>query len=368
MCLVISDSLRGMSLQEKWKCEGPASHLFFFKKRGIVLPTCRLTHSFRPKIRDTPGGARNVLHLGALSVPSRIGGERSTRTYLTVTRWFVTFGAHAWLLSSQFTVWQAFCCCCFLCQNFLYQVGSADGNPSGSLLENRSRRPTWRIGCTQVMILPKKKVLRISLRLCRSLATKVTSPNQNYVMMHLQHLDQRRSLMLFPGNLLAPGYCILWERNEAPLSPLRPRCNFIHTRQLSPLPERLKLPFSSDEIFSGFEEIVSSSTDQFTAWVRTDSHATLVRHMVDVQQKLLQIFAKHQKGDMIHSSQTSRFSKGISNRSPAQKRLSIYNWNPGPRRGKEDAFEKQIAGRWDVITCRRHLSMSTMTFLLVGST
>ena len=29
---------------------------------------------------------------------------------------------------------------------------------------------------------------------------------------------------------------------------------------------------------------------------------------------------------------------------------SIYNWNPGPRRGKEDAFEKQIAGRWHVVT------------------
>ena len=36
--------------------------------------------------------------------------------------------------------------------------------------------------------------------------------------------------------------------------------------------------------------------------------------------------------------------------SPKQKRLSIYNWNPGPRRGKEDAFEKQIAGRWHIIT------------------
>ena len=49
-------------------------------------------------------------------------------------------------------------------------------------------------------------------------------------------------------------------------------------------------------------------------------------------------------------SQTNRFSKSISNRSPVQKRLSIYNWNPGTRRGKEDAFEKQIAGRWHVIT------------------
>ena len=68
------------------------------------------------------------------------------------------------------------------------------------------------------------------------------------------------------------------------------------------------------------------------------------------KKKLLQIFAKHLKGDMIHSPQTSRFSKNISNRLLVQKRLSIYNWNPGPRRGKEDAFDKQIAGRWHVIT------------------
>ena len=27
-----------------------------------------------------------------------------------------------------------------------------------------------------------------------------------------------------------------------------------------------------------------------------------------------------------------------------------YNWNPEPRRGKEDAFEKQIAGKWHVVT------------------
>ena len=33
-----------------------------------------------------------------------------------------------------------------------------------------------------------------------------------------------------------------------------------------------------------------------------------------------------------------------------QRRLSIYNWNPGPRRGKEDAFEEQVAGRWLTIT------------------
>ena len=37
-------------------------------------------------------------------------------------------------------------------------------------------------------------------------------------------------------------------------------------------------------------------------------------------------------------------------RSYVQKRLSIYNWNPGPRRGKEGALERQIAGKWHVVT------------------
>ena len=59
-----------------------------------------------------------------------------------------------------------------------------------------------------------------------------------------------------------------WERIEAPLSPLRPRpkCNFIHPRQLSPFPERLELPFSNEVIFlSSYEEFDSSGTDLLTS-------------------------------------------------------------------------------------------------------
>ena len=58
-----------------------------------------------------------------------------------------------------------------------------------------------------------------------------------------------------------------WERLEAPLPPLWPRskCNFIHPQQLSPFLERLELPFSSDAILSGYEDLVSSGTDHFTA-------------------------------------------------------------------------------------------------------
>ena len=56
-----------------------------------------------------------------------------------------------------------------------------------------------------------------------------------------------------------------WERIEAPLPPSRPRCNFIHPRQLSPFPERLELPFSNDEILCGNVDIVSSGTAQLAA-------------------------------------------------------------------------------------------------------
>ena len=133
------------------------------------------------------------------------------------------------------------------------------------------------------------------------------------------------------------------------MPPPRPRCNFIHPKQLSPFLERLNLPFSCDETLSGYEDIVSSGTDKFTTWVKTDPDATLVQHMVDVQ-KAVADFREASERRPDTSSQAYRFDKNLPNRSPVQKRLSINNWNPGPRRGKEDAFEKQIAVKWHVIT------------------
>ena len=73
------------------------------------------------------------------------------------------------------------------------------------------------------------------------------------------------------------------------LERIEAHCLLYHPRQLHPpkaaqsLPERLELPFSSDEILSGYEDIVSSGTDHFTAWVKMDPREVLVHHMVDVQ-------------------------------------------------------------------------------------
>ena len=119
MCLVISDNLRGRSLQAMRTYEGPASlvNLFFTHYSFLCL-----THSSRPCNRDTPRGARKVLRLGALGVPSRI---------------VVTFKPIHHLISLLLLLWWL---------NFLCQVGSVNGNPSGSHLENRSKKPPWRNG------------------------------------------------------------------------------------------------------------------------------------------------------------------------------------------------------------------------------
>ena len=84
--------------------------------------------------------------------------------------------------------------------------------------------------------------------------------------------------------------------------------------------------------------------------------------------ELQQIFVKHQKGDLLHLLRHMVPTNIFSTRSLVQKRLSIYNWNPRPPRRKEDAFEKQIAVKWHIITLQETSDMSIMTFLQVGST
>ena len=156
-----------------------------------------------------------------------------------------------------------------------------------------------------------------------------------------------------PGNYLDPGNCILLGENEAPMPPPKRRYNFIHPKQLSPFPERLKLPFSSEEILSGFDDMVSSSQDLYTTWVKTDPDVTLERHMVDIQKAVAdyrEAGARRQESTI----QEYFFDTNMPKRSYVQKRLSIYNWNPGSQlKGRS-----QASGT--LSHCRRRLIMWTM--------
>ena len=66
-------------------------------------------------------------------------------------------------------------------------------------------------------------------------------------------------------------------------------------------------------------------------------HEVLVQHMVDLHKATAEFRCKSS-------------SKRFATRSTVQRRLSIDNWNPGPRRVKGNAFEQQIAGKSHVIT------------------
>ena len=106
----------------------------------------------------------------------------------------------------------------------------------------------------------------------------------------------------------------------------RPKCDFIHPRQLSPFLERLVLPFSNEVILSGYEEFDSSGTDLFTTWVKMSEHEILVQHMVDVE-KATSEFREAPERKHATCSHMNSSSKRFATRSIEQ-RLSIYNWNP----------------------------------------
>ena len=78
-------------------------------------------------------------------------------------------------------------------------------------------------------------------------------------------------------------------------------------------------------------------------------HEISAEHVVDIH-KVVADFRDAFERIQSSSCQSYGVNKYFSSQSPVQKRLSIYNWNPGPRHGKEDAFEKQNAGKWHIVT------------------
>ena len=63
------------------------------------------------------------------------------------------------------------------------------------------------------------------------------------------------------------------------------------------------------------------------------------------------------------SCQGYHFNKDMPNRLTAETRLSVHNWNPGPRRGKEGAIERHIAGKWHIITFQEAIEYLEHDFL-----
>ena len=83
-------------------------------------------------------------------------------------------------------------------------------------------------------------------------------------------------------------------------------------------------------------------------------HEILAEHVVDIH-KVVADFRDAFERNESSSSQTYGVNRYFSSQSPVQRRLSIYNWNPGPRRGREETFEKQVAAEWHIVTLQRSI-------------
>ena len=74
-------------------------------------------------------------------------------------------------------------------------------------------------------------------------------------------------------------------------------------------------------------------------WSKMTSEEILAVHVVDIHR----IAADFRDAFERIEAQASGVNELFTSQSPLQKRLSVYNWNPGPPRGTEGAIEKQIA-------------------------
>ena len=113
----------------------------------------------------------------------------------------------------------------------------------------------------------------------------------------------------------------------------------------------------------GFEEDVSSTRDGCTAWVKSDPETNLNRHLVDSKG----IYPAHSEAPARKHSPSSsgyHFNFNTPNRSTEQTRISYYNWNSGPRRGKAGAIKSHIAVKWHIITLQEAIEYLEHDFLM----
>ena len=97
-------------------------------------------------------------------------------------------------------------------------------------------------------------------------------------------------------------------------------------------------------------------------WVKPDRVTLVRRHVVDAK-GLHPAFREAPARRHDPSLQEYRLNDKVPTRLTEQRRRSVYKWNPGPRRGKEGAIEKHIAGNWHFITLQEAIEYLGHDFL-----
>ena len=176
---------------------------------------------------------------------------------------------------------------------------------------------------------------------------------------HLVNYHQSSILAATFGSRAEENFHRTVSRLDMP-APVTP-CSRVHSpRPIWNYADRtFSLPHPDDEIPSGSEEDVSSMQDGGTAWVMADPASTLERHLV-IKDGAKPIHRDSHDKRHCSPNPECRF---VPNRLPEQTRLSILNWNPGPRRGKEGAIEKHNAGKWHIIALQEAIKFLQQGYL-----
>ena len=223
------------------------------------------------------------------------------------------------------------------------------------------KRPTWRSGSSSAVTLLTDTTLWISL----------CSTAQTTVIAFLRHPEFQNNSILFLGNPRGLKKRLIFgnelRHHCLHLRP-RPKCNFIHPRQLSPFSERLELPFSHDEIMCCYEEIVSSGTDHFTAWVKMGRHEVLVQHMVDIHKATAEFREAYERKTCYifsHEQYQQALCYPI-NCAEETQHLQLESWTPSCER---KCFRtKKLQENGISLPCRMRPSMLTTSFSRIATT
>ena len=90
-------------------------------------------------------------------------------------------------------------------------------------------------------------------------------------------------------------------------------------------------------------------------WGKMSPHEFVAEHVVDIH-KVVADFRDAFERKQCSSSQTFGVNIYFSSQSPVQRRLSIYNWNPGSRRGRETHLRNKLRGNDILLPCKKHLT------------
>ena len=151
---------------------------------------------------------------------------------------------------------------------------------------------------------------------------------------------------------------VFWEPLAAPLLLKKPRLQFFIQSNSALFPNDKYCRILTKRSHPVMRKTSRPYEMVFSARVKTDPENTLRRHIVDVKEANA-AFRKAPGRQLYIFCQQYYFHNNVLNRLTEQKKLSVYNWNPGPRRRKKERSKNTLRRSGTLSPCKKQLNTST---------